>query len=112
MVHRIDLNVTQDLFAKVGGHRHSGQIRLDITNFSNLLNSDWGVGHRLVNTQILTSPTIDGTGKLTYNLQTLNGNLITNPLQTLGQHRVDPEPGIGRLLNGDAQLQVYVPIGQ
>ena len=26
------------------GRRHAGQIRLDITNFGNLLNSDWGVG--------------------------------------------------------------------
>jgi hypothetical protein len=54
----------------------------DVTNFTNLLNADWGVGHRVVNTQVLTSPSADATGRLTYNLQTLNGNLITNPLQT------------------------------
>ena len=72
----------QDLFHKVGGARHSGQIRLDITNFGNLLNKDWGAGRRLVNTQILTAPGADATGALTYNLQTLSGNLITSPLQT------------------------------
>ena len=59
MVNRIDLSITQDLFGKVGGHTHTGQIRLDITNFGNLLNHNWGVGQRLVNTQILTSPTAD-----------------------------------------------------
>jgi hypothetical protein len=36
----------------------------------------------VVNTQILTSPTVDTNGRLTYNLQTLSGNLLTNALQT------------------------------
>jgi hypothetical protein len=82
VVHRVDLSVTQDLFARVGGRRHSGSIRLDVTNFGNLLNHNWGVGQRLVNTQILTNPSADANGRLTYNLQNLSGNLITNPLQT------------------------------
>jgi hypothetical protein len=82
MVHRVDLSITQDVFAKIAGHRHTGQVRLDVTNFGNLLNHNWGVGQRLVNTQILTSPTADSSGRLTYNLQNLNGNLITTPLQT------------------------------
>jgi hypothetical protein len=82
MVNRADLSITQDLFHNLGGHQHSGSIRLDITNFGNLLNHNWGVGQRLVNTQILTNPSADASGRLTYNLQTANGNLITNPLQT------------------------------
>ena len=82
VVNRIDLSLTQDVFASVRGRRHSGQIRLDITNFGNLLNHDWGVGQRLVNNQILTSPSADAQGRLTYNLQTANGQLITSPLQT------------------------------
>ena len=40
------------------------------------------IGQRLVNGQILTSPTPDAQGRLTYNLQTASGNLITSPLQT------------------------------
>jgi hypothetical protein len=82
MVNRTDLSVTQDVFGKIGGHQHTGQIRLDITNFGNLLNHNWGVGQRLVNTQILTSASADPSGRLSYNLQTSAGNLITNPLQT------------------------------
>jgi hypothetical protein len=82
IVNRVDLNLTQDVFHSVKGRRHSGQVRLDITNFGNLLNDKWGAGRRLVNTQILTAPTADATGALTYNLQTLSGNLITSPLQT------------------------------
>ena len=82
MVNRIDLSLTQDVFHSIGGARHSGQVRLDITNFGNLLNSDWGVGQRIINNQILTTPTADAAGKLTYNLQNLSGNLLTSPLQT------------------------------
>jgi len=82
MVNRVDLSLTQDVFHSIAGKRHSGQIRLDITNFGNLLNHNWGVGQRLVNTAILTSPSTDTQGRLTYNLQTLSGNLITTPLQT------------------------------
>jgi hypothetical protein len=82
MVNRVDLSVIQDIFKDLGRARHSGQIRLDVTNFGNLLNSNWGVGQRIINNQILTSPTTDPQGRLTYNLQTLNGNLLTAPLQT------------------------------
>ena len=82
VVNRIDLSISQDVFHSIAGHRHAGQVRLDITNFGNLLNKDWGVGQRLVNNAILTSPTADTTGKLTYNLQNVSGNLITTPLQT------------------------------
>jgi hypothetical protein len=82
VVNRVDLSLTQDVFHKISGRRHAGQIRLDITNFGNLLNHNWGVGQRLVNNQILTSPSADAQGRLTYNLQTANGNLITSPLQT------------------------------
>ena len=82
IVNRIDISVMQDVFANVGKQKHSGQIRLDITNFGNMLNHDWGVGMRLVNSQILTSPSADAQGRLTYNMQTINGQLLTTPQQT------------------------------
>ena len=81
-VNRIDVSVQQGLFHSVAGRKHSGEIRLDITNFGNLLSNKWGVGQRLVNNQILTVPTADPTGKLSYNLNNVSGNLITSPLQT------------------------------
>jgi hypothetical protein len=82
MVNRADLSIAQDVFHSISGHRHAGQIRLDITNFGNLLNHNWGVGQRVVNTQILVSQGADASGRLTYYMQTLNGNLITNARQT------------------------------
>jgi hypothetical protein len=82
VVNRVDLSLAQDLSHSLGGVKHSAQIRLDITNFGNLLNHNWGVGQRLVNTQILTSPAPDATGALSYRMQLFNGNLLTSPLQT------------------------------
>jgi hypothetical protein len=81
MVSRVDFSIMQDIFHSIGGARHSGQIRLDITNFGNLLNHNWGVGQRVINNQILTSPLADATGALSYQMQTLNGQLLTTPLQ-------------------------------
>ena len=82
IVNRVDLAIMQDVFHSFAGRRHSGQIRFEVVNFGNLLKSDWGAGSRLVNTQILTAPSADAAGRLTYNLQTLSGNLITTPIQT------------------------------
>lgn len=82
LVTRMDLSLTQDLFHAFAGRKHSGQIRFDVLNFGNLLNHNWGVGQRLVNTQILTAPQADAAGRLSYNLQNVSGVLITNPLQT------------------------------
>ncbi len=55
---------------------------MDITNFGNLLNSNWGAGTRLTNGQVLTSPQADANGALSYTLQTLSGQLLTTPRQT------------------------------
>jgi hypothetical protein len=94
LVNRADLSVSQDIFHSIRGRRHSGSIRLDITNFGNLLNHNWGVGQRIVNQSttiagtpfgnvpLLTSPSVDAQGRLTYNMQVLNGNLLTTPKQT------------------------------
>ena len=82
MVQRMDLSLSQDLFHSFAGRKHAGSIRLDITNFGNLLNHNWGVGQRIVNNQILTNGLADASGKLSYRMQLLNNNLITSPLQT------------------------------
>jgi hypothetical protein len=82
MVNRVDLSVTQDLFKSIGGKKQTGQIRLDVTNFGNLLNHNWGVGQVPVNNQILTNPSVDANGALTYRLQLVNGNYVTNTWKT------------------------------
>ena len=54
MLHRLDLSVTQDFFLKIKGKKQAFQFRADILNFTNLLNSDWGVSKRVTNSQILS----------------------------------------------------------
>src|SRR5262249_7433313 len=76
IVNRIDLSLTQDVFHSFMHQKHSGQIRLDITNFGNLLNHSWGVGQVPVNNLILTNPSADANGALTYRLALVNGNYI------------------------------------
>ena len=57
-VFRSDLSITQDLFGKVAGQQNKFQFRVDIFNFGNMLNKNWGGGQRLVTTNplVVTSP--------------------------------------------------------
>jgi len=80
-VTRADLSITQDVFGSFAGARHSGQIRLDILNVGNLLNHDWGVSYRVTQPQILTSPAVDSTGKLSYRLAVFNNELVKQTFQ-------------------------------
>ena len=43
----------QDFYLKVGGKRHTLQFGVDIKNFLNLLNSDWGLYKTVNNTNLL-----------------------------------------------------------
>jgi outer membrane receptor protein involved in Fe transport len=82
MVWRADLSVTQGLFRDIGGSRNGFEIRLDIENFSNLLNSDWGVGQRVIRNQILTNPGVDAAGQPTYRLAVVDNQLLTRSFET------------------------------
>jgi len=86
IVKRIDLSLSQDLFHDLGGRRHSGQIRLDITNFGNLLNHNWGAGQSIIQNRILASPSTDSQGRLTYTMATVSTSsgpaLLSKTFQT------------------------------
>ena len=82
MVFRTDMSISQDVFKNIAGRRNSLQFRVDIANFGNLLNSDWGVGQRLTNTQPLTTPAADLTGRLGYRLRAVNNKLMTTSLES------------------------------
>ena len=40
--HVLDLKITQELFGNIGGRRHGIEATVDIFNFTNLLNKEWG----------------------------------------------------------------------
>lgn len=84
---QIDIRLTQDLFTDIGGKKNTLQFTLDIFNFTNLLNPDWGI-YKTVNAPGILVPTnvtstggavtVDGAVKPTFRLQT-NG---TEPVKT------------------------------
>ncbi|MCI0514364.1 TonB-dependent receptor, partial [candidate division KSB1 bacterium] len=83
MVLRADLSITQDLFANLFENRNSLQFRVDFLNVGNLLNKNWGVGQRLVNSQPLIVPSssqggpADANGKAQYRLRNIKGTLMS-----------------------------------
>lgn len=82
LLHKLDMSVTQDVFKDIKGHRNAGQFRIDIQNFGNMLNSNWGVGQRLVRNNILTAPQADANGALSYTMQVANGALLTKSFES------------------------------
>ena len=79
---QIDLRFAQDLFTNIGGKRNSLQFTLDVMNFGNLLNSDWGT-YKSINAPGILVPTnitsnggavvVDGSVRPTFRLQS-NGS--------------------------------------
>jgi hypothetical protein len=85
---KLDLSIVQQVFRSIAGRRNAGEIRLDITNFGNMLNSDWGVGDRTVVTggtansiPLLTNATIDAQGRAAYRMAIANNELVTKTFQ-------------------------------
>jgi hypothetical protein len=57
------------------------QFRWDVDNFTNLLNSNWGAGQRLVSNQPLINPGVDANGAMTYQMRAINGALMTRTFE-------------------------------
>jgi hypothetical protein len=81
ILNRVDLSLTQDVFHKIVGARHGFAVRVDILNFGNLLNHNWGVSQRLVSNSPLTNPSADANGALQYRMRVLNGALMNQTFQ-------------------------------
>ena len=75
---QLDLSLSQEIFRNLGGRRHGLQFRIDAVNFGNLLNSDWGVGQRLVSNQPLipAASRVDAQGRPLYRLRAISGELM------------------------------------
>jgi len=85
MVYRTDLSISQDILTGIGGKNNTLQLRADIRNVGNMLNSKWGVGRRLVTNQPLIYGGADDNGEMIYRLRSYDGELIDKRLeQTVG----------------------------
>jgi len=84
-VTRMDVSVSQDISRLFMGQKNSLQLRLDILNFTNMFNSDWGVSQRVINNQPLvpTAPLTTGptAGQARYTMRVVNGRLLTRTFQ-------------------------------
>jgi hypothetical protein len=82
LLHKMDFSLTQDVFKNIKGRRNAGQFRIDIQNAGNLLNSDWGVGQRVIRNNILTAPAVDAQGRLSYRMQVVNNQLVSRTFES------------------------------
>ena len=81
MVMRADVSIAQDVARQIGGKGNALQIRLDMFNFTNWLNHNWGVSQGFVTTRPLTFTGVDATGAPTYTLANVGHNLISHSFQ-------------------------------
>ena len=90
---RVDFTFIQEFFVNAKGKRNTLQFRVDILNFGNLINSDWGVSQSLIQASpllargVVTQAEVNaGTfaperlGQPKYRMQTTNLNGITVPV--------------------------------
>ena len=80
-VTRMDLSVSQDLSALVAGKKNSLQVRLDILNFTNMINSDWGLSQSVINTQPLIPAGVTAGGEPQYRMRVVNNQLLSRTFQ-------------------------------
>ena len=76
---QFDFKILQDLFTNIGSKRNTLQASLDIFNFGNLLNSNWGLTQTTNASSILIPVTVTpgGTAKPTFRLAADRGKLAT-----------------------------------
>ena len=62
-VNRADLNITQDFYIKVKDSKHTLRVTMDLFNFTNFVNKDWGVNQVPTTITPLTFVRLDTDGK-------------------------------------------------
>jgi len=78
MITRLDLGISQEFYTELFGKRNALEVRLDVLNFTNLLNKDWGVRQTLTSNQPLV-PQKSGTDNLpVYRMRTTSVALDAN----------------------------------
>ncbi|QHT68131.1 TonB-dependent receptor [Rhodocytophaga rosea] len=72
-----DVKLIQDFFINVGGKRNTLQFSLDIFNFGNMLNSNWGVPEEPIRRALLNFRRIDTEGRPVFQYALNNGEPLT-----------------------------------
>lgn len=80
---RVDVKILQDLFTNIGKRKNTIQLSLDILNFTNMLNKDWGVIKATTVRNPLVFAGYNSAGAPTYRMTQINKQLVTQPFQTV-----------------------------
>ena len=84
---RFDVRVLQDVFTNIGERRNTLQLSLDVVNFGNLLNKDWGIQQTLSGAQNLLTPpdyrNVPVTADPNFTLTQVSGQLPTTPYRNV-----------------------------
>ncbi|RAI83918.1 TonB-dependent receptor [Algoriphagus yeomjeoni] len=80
---RFDVRVLQDIFTNIGERRNTLQVSLDVVNFGNLLNKDWGIQQRTNGAQNLLSRSGAVSANPNYVMNQVSGQLPTSPYQNV-----------------------------
>jgi len=80
---RWDMRFLQDVFVQTGKNnmKQTLQLSVDILNFSNLLNKDWGIQKTRVTNNPLIFRSLNANNVPLYRWQQIGGNLVTEPYQ-------------------------------
>jgi hypothetical protein len=85
-VHSFDLRVAQNFSINAGGTKHTLQLTVDLQNFGNLFNSEWGVIKNMDNSndgRILTYEGVDASNVPSFSMVTDGeGNYLTETYST------------------------------
>ena len=81
MVTRMDVSLTQDVTQMVAGKRHTIQFRMDILNFTNMFNSDWGRSWSFVSTTPLVPAGASASGLPIFRMRNIGNQLISRSFQ-------------------------------
>lgn len=80
---RFDVRVLQDIFTNIGERRNTLQLSLDIVNFGNLLNKDWGIQQTTNGAQNLLSRSGAVSTNPNYIMNSVSGALPSTPYQNV-----------------------------
>jgi hypothetical protein len=74
-INKFDLRVLQDIFVNIGKNRNSLQLSMDLQNFGNLLNSNWGIGKTLISQGMQPLQVVTRGENPTFRMSTLSNQL-------------------------------------
>ncbi len=80
-LNRFDVRVLQDLATEIGANKNTLQLSLDIVNFGNMLNSEWGIQQNLNGAQTLLTRAGAVSANPNVNMFRVSGQLPTTPFQ-------------------------------